>query len=834
MSNNKDINLQQEETVALHTTMEKEVTAEQETTSSETKNIIRGWDNSFITFNMLANQRDETGRFQVENDEIAERLLAIEQKKATLTFETRRKQMEFMLANNFYRKDLFRNELTIDDTEELFEIYDKNDIGESRSFSRLTFINAYSYKITDASLYIKGLDLLVDKDKRKRIERKMLEKQSNVITQSMLAETGIQLEDYEIKAIENGFLIADETLTIEELNNLYTDEILEKLGLTKELLPTARFEEKYILMEDRATRTVVHSLDVNGGAPLGKEDVKTAIELMAKREFLPSTPSYGNAGLTTGAQKISCVIIKVDDNIKSIDSDVGSVLRLSKKGTGIGIVSPNLRALGEKVGELDNRAHGTIKIAKMVQDNVLYADQDGKRQGSAVYNIDAFHADYKSLLDSKKENVDASIRLTNLSIGLIIRDKLMNLFLEGEEGFYSFFPHTVFQEYGIEFSEIDINEMYDELVANPRIRKIYTKFEDFIAELPEVASESGYPYPIFADAMTRANPMKKRIAESNLCTEISQDLTSERAIQCNLASLGWTRAMQGKDLERLARHMTRHLNGVMDNSDFSDVQAVQRGMEERRAIGIGTADLHGVFAQYGIPYESTEAIDFVNVAYAQLNYYTLSESVNLVKEGKYPPIKDFAESTYADGTYFDMYIDKDYVPQTEKVKEMFEGMRMITKADWQQLKEDAMKYGVANAYRIAIAPNGTTSYSMGSTAGITPITQLIESRKTASMGSALYPMPNLNPNNYFLYKNAYHIDDFKYFDLIATMQQHVDQAISTTFFITDDYTTTDWWTRIVYAWYIGLKTVYYTRPKITTSTGDKEMENKNNCESCSG
>lgn len=127
---------------------------------------------------------------------------------------------------------------------------------------------------------------------------------------------------------------------------------------------------------------------------------------------------------------------------------------------------------------------------------------------------------------------------------------------------------------------------------------------------------------------------------------------------------------------------------------------------------------------------------------------------------------------------------------------------------------------------------------MGVTPSITPNTQLIEKR-TNSKGTVFFPMPNLGEVSPFMYKDAYRVSDFRYLDLVATMQQHVDQGISTTLFITDEYTTADWWERIVYAWKLGLKTVYYTRPKITGvkkdgegSEGGQEGNGFEECELC--
>ncbi len=54
-----------------------------------------------------------------------------------------------------------------------------------------------------------------------------------------------------------------------------------------------------------------------------------------------------------------------------------------------------------------------------------------------------------------------------------------------------------------------------------------------------------------------------------------------------------------------------------------------------------------------------------------------------------------------------------------------------------------------------------------------------------------YPMPGLSLQNWFFYKEAYDMDMFKVVDMIATIQQHVDQGISFTLFLKDTMTTRD-------------------------------------------
>lgn len=68
------------------------------------------------------------------------------------------------------------------------------------------------------------------------------------------------------------------------------------------------------------------------------------------------------------------------------------------------------------------------------------------------------------------------------------------------------------------------------------------------------------------------------------------------------------------------------------------------------------------------------------------------------------------------GEYFDRYISNDYSPRHDKIKMLFEGIYIPTQEDWEKLKEQVMRYGLTNSYRLAIAPTGSISYVQSSTA----------------------------------------------------------------------------------------------------------------------
>ena len=70
-----------------------------------------------------------------------------------------------------------------------------------------------------------------------------------------------------------------------------------------------------------------------------------------------------------------------------------------------------------------------------------------------------------------------------------------------------------------------------------------------------------------------------------------------------------------------------------------------------------------------------------------MNYYTLERSMQIAKK-RNETFKDFEKSDYYNGRYFTKYIENDYLPVTDKVKELFEGIHIPTREDWRSLKNE--------------------------------------------------------------------------------------------------------------------------------------------------
>ena len=430
-------------------------------------------------------------------------------------------------------------------------------------------------------------------------------------------------------------------------------------------------------------------------------------------------------------------------------------------------------------------------------------------------------------LDSKKINVDEKIRIKSLSIGVIVPDKFMQLAMD-DEACYIFYPHTVYQAYGQYLDEMNMDEMYEKLVDNPKVKKKKINARELLVKISQVQKESGFPYLFFKDNANKEHALKEigTVKFSNLCSEISQisevsEINSyyeediiRRGISCNLGSLNIATVMENKRVREATRSAIDTLTTVSDLTNIDMVPTIKKANEELHSVGLGAMNLHGYLAKNFIMYESKEALDFCNVFFMMVNFYSLERSMEIAVE-KGETFKDFDKSEYANGNYFEKYVTKEYLPQTEKVKELFEGIHIPNIEDWKRLKEQVMKNGIYNAYRMAIAPNQSTSYIMNSTASVMPVVDTIEVREYGD-STTYYPMPYLTNDNWFFYKSAYDMDQKNIINLISVIQRHVDQGISTILYNSSADTTRDLAKLYIYAHRMGLKSLYYTRTRKAT------------------
>lgn len=652
--------------------------------------------------------------------------------------------------------------------------------------------------------------------------------------------------------IESAFIKKYTPVFIEKL----AQELKEHKFRFKSFMAAYKFYQQYALktndgnyylesIEDRVLFNALYFAD--GNEELAHD---LAIEMINQR-YQPATPSFLNAGRSRRGEFVSCFLIQVTDDMNAIGRSINSALQLSRIGGGVGISLSNLREAGAPIKGYAGAASGVVPVMKLFEDSFSYSNQLGQRQGAGAVYLDVFHPDILNFLSTKKENADEKVRVKTLSLGITVPDKFYEL-VRKDADMYLFSPYSIEREYGVPYNYIDITAKYDEMVANPNIVKTKIKARDLETEISKLQQESGYPYIINIDTANRHNPIDGKIIMSNLCSEVLQvqkpSLINDAQeyeimgtdISCNLGSTNVVNMMTSPDFGRSIRTMTRALTFVTDSSNIEAVPTIKNGNSQAHTIGLGAMGLHSYFAKNHIHYGSKESIEFTNIYFMLMNYWTLVESNQIARERK-TSFLGFENSDYANGSYFDKYITGDFIPQSDLVKELFKDHFIPQAKDWMALRDAVMADGLYHQNRLAVAPNGSISYINDVSASLHPITQRIEERQEKKIGKIYYPAYGLSTDTIPYYTSAYDMDMRKVIDVYAAATEHVDQGLSLTLFLRSEIpeglyewkTQTKQTTRDLsilrnYAFNKGVKSIYYIR----TYTDDGDEVGANQCESC--
>ncbi|MEG2786359.1 MAG: class 1b ribonucleoside-diphosphate reductase subunit alpha [Romboutsia sp.] len=662
------------------------------------------------------------------------------------------------------------------------------------------------------------------------------------------------IEEYinpRIKAFNN----IEERLSYLIENKYYSKEVIDKYSIDfinktykeiekenfnfKSYMSANKFYQNYALKTNDGEEILENYNDkvLIVALALGNGDEKIATSLakkLIKQEFQPATPTFLNAGRERAGEMVSCFLLSVEDSTEGISYAVSSSNHLSKIGGGVALNLSKLRASGEPIKDIEGAAGGVVGVAKMLEQSFTYFNQMGARQGAGAVYLSVFHPDFELLMDTKKINADEKIRLASLSLGAIIPDKFMEL-AEKNKKAYAFYPHSIYKKYKVHLDDIKMDEWYDKLASDKDILKKEINPRQMLTKIAQMQQESGYPYVVFIDTVNKEHSLKDVgiIKMSNLCCEIFQYQTPSdikgyggeniwgQDISCNLGSLNIANVMDNKDIEGTVNTAIRALSLVSEKTDIKEVPTIKNGNKSSHAIGLGAMNLHGYLVRENILYTSKEAIDFSNVFFAMIRYYAIKASMEIAIE-KNTRFEGFEKSEYAKGknsSVLSKYYIKSYLPKTEKVSKLFEEIFIPTTKDWAELLDKVKENGIYNAYLTAIAPTQSISYVQNATSSIMPIMEPVEVR-TYGDSTTIYPMPFLTNENMIYYQSAYRMDMKNVIDIVATVQEHVDQGISTTLFVTDDKTTRDIARYYIYAYKKGLKSLYYTRTKMTRDNNE--------------
>jgi ribonucleoside-diphosphate reductase alpha chain len=325
-------------------------------------------------------------------------------------------------------------------------------------------------------------------------------------------------------------------------------------------------------------------------------------EVMAKRQFMPNSPTLMNAGREMGMLS-ACFVLPVEDSIEGIFDSIKATAMIQKAGGGTGFSFSRLRPQGDLVRSSGGTTEGPLSFIQVFSKATDAIQQGAFRRGANMGILRVDHPDIMEFIRIK----DNLGMLTNYNISITVTNRFINELRTK--------PETIHQ------------------VQNPRTKQ-WSKLKKKDAEgkdtaefwsvgeiwnlIIEHAWRTGEPGVVFIDRINERNPIKNvgLIEATNPCGE--QPLHPFDS--CNLGSInlgvlvkddglpdgGRTGARFDWDEYKSIIHATtRFLDNVIEVNKYPLPQIDNMSKTTRR-IGLGVMGFADALYKLGIPYNSEE------------------------------------------------------------------------------------------------------------------------------------------------------------------------------------------------------------------------------------
>ena len=489
-----------------------------------------------------------------------------------------------------------------------------------------------------------------------------------------------------------------------------------------------------------------------------------------------SLPTPVMAGVRTPQRQFSsCVLIECDDSIDSINATTSSIVKYVSQKAGIGVNVGKIRAIGSPIRKGDAYHTGIIPFIKLFQSAVKSCNQGGIRGGAATLYFPFWHYEFEDLIvlknnkgteENRARHVDYSVQFNKLAYERLIAGANITLFSPGDvPGLYDAFF----------IDQPKFKEIYETAEANPKIRKKTITAIDLFTQFMQERKNTGRIYAMNVDHVNTHSSFIEELApirQSNLCAEITlptkplDNINSPDGLValCTLSAINWGKIREPKDFEKPCTLAVRGLDALLSYQNYP-ILAAQKHTELYRPLGVGIINFAYWLAKNGYKYSDPAALVVIDEYAEAWSYYLIKASVELAKEKG-------ACNGYENTKY-----SKGIMPIDTRKKEVDELVPHQERMPWEQLRQNAITYGIRNATLMALMPSESSSQVSNATNGIEPPRSYI-SVKQSKDGVLKQIVPE-----YRRLKNRYDLlwdqtSPEGYLKIAAVLQKYIDQSIS--------------------------------------------------------
>ena len=489
------------------------------------------------------------------------------------------------------------------------------------------------------------------------------------------------------------------------------------------------------------------------------------------------------------ASMSNCYIMpSPEDSIESIFETCGKMGRIFSYGGGCGLNISKLRPRNAVV--LNSAKTSTGAVSFMDVFNVVgEVIGSNNRRAALLIALNCDHPDIEEFLDIKKNN--DKIQAANISIC-----------------FTDEFMHAVEtnQDFTLRF-KVD--------ATGEEITKVI-RAKDFFKKFCESQYDWAEPAALWIDKINNWNILddyprdEYKIEVTNPCAEFA----SNGYNSCKLASINLYNFVDnpftagarfnfmrfGSVVEKAIKVMDE----VLDYGyDMQPLDENRKNIEDWRSLGLGVFGVADMLVAMGIEYGNRDSLDLIDDIMLTMQRHALISSAMLAKE----------KGAFKKYEYNKIRLSK-------YLRDFFED-------PFDETADLIQRYGLRNSTLLSIAPTGSIAMLFNQSGGVEPYYQVSYERTTHALEKEgksfnismlgvqhLLKHRGINPeeisnqeikSRFGFVVDTYDIDPLQRVKLQATMQQYVDNAISSTINLKEDATVEQIYNLYMNAWRLGCK-----------------------------
>lgn len=511
-------------------------------------------------------------------------------------------------------------------------------------------------------------------------------------------------------------------------------------------LEGAIVEKTPLEMWERVAREMA---SVEKDAKKRREWEKRFYWLLEDFRFIPGGRIMFGAGQPRRATNLNCYVIPIkEDSIEGIFEWCKEAARTYSLGGGVGTDISVLRPKGSPVNNSAIYSSGSVSFMELFSTTTGTIGQSGRR-GALMLTISVDHPDVLDFIEIKNDPERRKVQFANISVRLT--DEFMRAVERNDDFVLSFGNERI----GRFEKKVRAQEIWERLVKN--------------------AWASAEPGVIFWDNVKRESTTEynqMEVVTTNPCSEIPLEpygcccLGNINLAKFVLESFTANARLDWPNLEKALCYATRFLDNVLDyNADKHPLPAQKTASLHSRRIGVGFTGFGDMLIKLRLKYDTDEAIQFTDQLFARIKDIVYSESTELaVEKGAFPAfdLQKHLESAF---------VKRLNAGTLEKIK----------------------KNGLRNAALLTVPPVGSGSVLAGCTSGVEPIFSLTYLRKSKSLSKDEFEVSHPLVRDYMekeglknlnelpdIFVTAHEIEPMLRVRMQATIQKHIDHAISST------------------------------------------------------